>query len=819
MNHEISASDPQASDSVTPDSTPDSDPVRSPEPSDWQPAPPPLHKEAFGFWLLVLLMIAGLKLALVAHLPLRAVFADRDNLRYVLLAENFLQGDTTYDAFALLRQPIYPVFLALGHGLQLPTRLWQEIGYLFGGLGMMGAIARFYHRPRLATFGFVLYAFAPFSFHWNRQTLQEVVYLPLMALLVGAVIGTIEARQWRFYLWSGLLGTVFALLWNTRPEGVLLLPVLGLTFGIIAWRRDRSYQTQMQQQEQQQRAAAYAAQQQQAQVTEQALNDWLEAQVEAQLEAQVLGIPLEVAAIDPLRQPSEDDPDRSIAQIPHQADHQADLNQANGDASTDLGAGLPSGKTTARTKPRSQPPSKPKLIARLRQLKPVAIGILLAMLPVLLLTLGIAVSNAARFGLLATSDFKTPEFAAAYAQLTRVQGEPRSARSAQAPQSNPASRSTSTPANQANQPSKSQPLNSEPSTFTPTSRANAKPVSAKPNFPIPVSASARSAIYAVSPKFAELKPHLEVGATEGWRGLSCAEGICQDYAGGFFFWALRDAVAAEGYYRSPATAAQFYRQLATEIEQACDRGQLTCRRRGWGLLPTWQWRILPHWLGSVQHLTERLGNTALTLKLADDPGSPAVRQQYAWLTREPVEFGTELATQRSQPLDNYKNQTIEVLAGVYRLMLSPIVLGLSLMGLTWQIGSTLGRTIRRVHTGRSRSPVKSFGQFGDLERSGQFGQFGQSGTRGKKSAQFAPSSDIPPDAAPPLPLCLLVIALVTIGLRLFTIAYIDVTSWPVGGGDRYLRPLLPFVWLILLAGVSYGTDQWQRMVRRKFFQD
>ncbi len=40
-------------------------------------------------------------------------------------------------------------------------------------------------------------------------------------------------------------------------------------------------------------------------------------------------------------------------------------------------------------------------------------------------------------------------------------------------------------------------------------------------------------------------------------------------------WALRDAVQAAGHYRTAVEARAFYRQLADEVDRACDAGEDT----------------------------------------------------------------------------------------------------------------------------------------------------------------------------------------------------------------------------------------------------
>jgi hypothetical protein len=95
---------------------------------------------------------------------------------------------------------------------------------------------------------------------------------------------------------------------------------------------------------------------------------------------------------------------------------------------------------------------------------------------------------------------------------------------------------------------------------------------------IPVSREAREAAYAVSPAFAELRPHLEgpIGlgwaeASAAWTGIPASE---RQIGGGWFMWALRDAVAAAGHARSARTALAYYRRVADEVNAAGDERRL-----------------------------------------------------------------------------------------------------------------------------------------------------------------------------------------------------------------------------------------------------
>jgi len=89
---------------------------------------------------------------------------------------------------------------------------------------------------------------------------------------------------------------------------------------------------------------------------------------------------------------------------------------------------------------------------------------------------------------------------------------------------------------------------------------------------VPVPTDVWQRLYVASPAFAELRPQFEGQTVRKWKDLSIGGNV----RGGWFMWALRDAVAAAGHCGSGRDAAHFYRRLADEIDLACSRGQLDC---------------------------------------------------------------------------------------------------------------------------------------------------------------------------------------------------------------------------------------------------
>lgn len=183
------------------------------------------------------LSLSIIKLWLISHLPIRASYAGYDNLRYVVLAANFLDPNVPYDQFTLVRQPGYPAFIVLSYLLGIPLRFSQEIVYLAVGFLLAWSCSKFYFNQTTTHIFAILYIFAPFSFHWNRQTLADVLYLPLTASIVACLIHLINCNSHRSILsWSAVLGIGLAWFWNTRLEGIWIIPSILLGYSVLALR-------------------------------------------------------------------------------------------------------------------------------------------------------------------------------------------------------------------------------------------------------------------------------------------------------------------------------------------------------------------------------------------------------------------------------------------------------------------------------------------------------------------------------------------------------------------------------------------------------
>lgn len=101
---------------------------------------------------------------------------------------------------------------------------------------------------------------------------------------------------------------------------------------------------------------------------------------------------------------------------------------------------------------------------------------------------------------------------------------------------------------------------------------------------VPITKNSRMKIYSVSPAFKQLEPYMEGEAEAGYNQ---GDG---EMHGGWINWALRNAVYRAGFSNSAADASNYYKELAKEVNSACDSGKLSCypSSKGFGQAPPWR---------------------------------------------------------------------------------------------------------------------------------------------------------------------------------------------------------------------------------------
>ena len=119
-----------------------------------------------------------------------------------------------------------------------------------------------------------------------------------------------------------------------------------------------------------------------------------------------------------------------------------------------------------------------------------------------------------------------------------------------------------------------------------------------PRLMVPISLRGMEKAASVSPAFAEVHTNIVDGfpswrsqAKDGWAAMYPAGLVKEtlkndnDAIGGYFGWALLQAVAHAGYYKNAATAHDYYARVAREINGACEGGRIACRPSGEDPMP------------------------------------------------------------------------------------------------------------------------------------------------------------------------------------------------------------------------------------------
>jgi hypothetical protein len=151
---------------------------------------------------------------------------------------------------------------------------------------------------------------------------------------------------------------------------------------------------------------------------------------------------------------------------------------------------------------------------------------------------------------------------------------------------------------------------------------------------------ARERAYRFSPAVRELQPFLEGPGGEFWRNAGCTNmriNPCPEILAGWFMWALRDAVAAAGHYRSAQGASSFYQRLADEINMACGQHPGECLPFRQTLAPPWR----DHYFTDTLRASWPVFETLLTMDdalvgVAASVGSPKQLAEFAMVTNGPL---------------------------------------------------------------------------------------------------------------------------------------------------------------------------------------
>jgi hypothetical protein len=187
---------------------------------------------------------------------------------------------------------------------------------------------------------------------------------------------------------------------------------------------------------------------------------------------------------------------------------------------------------------------------------------------------------------------------------------------------------------------------------------------------VPVPRETRQRIYAVSPSFAELAPQIEGADLAAWVAPGCQyAGVCDDIAGGWFLWDIRDAAARAGHFTTARESAAFWSSVANEVNAACDSGRLRCIAPRASLVPSWRSEYVPPLLesfataiGSMVRLQD------VTAKPTASVGEPRELELFHKLTHERL-AGVDVPSALRLKLDRIRISILEEIVRAFRAVL------------------------------------------------------------------------------------------------------------------------------------------------------
>lgn len=202
-------------------------------------------KAVFG---VTLVLATAAKLWLASSRPLEAIgWAHYDDRWFLQRAIDILEGRWLgeYNHLTLIKGPMYPLWVALMASQRIPLLFAQQCLYALACLSAVIALASAIRSRIIQGCLFVVLLFNPVSLADDVATRvsREAVYPALTLFVFAAAAGTMLRLERRSsWLWSVFAGASIAVFWNTREEGVWILPLLGSAgIALLLWMlRDRA---------------------------------------------------------------------------------------------------------------------------------------------------------------------------------------------------------------------------------------------------------------------------------------------------------------------------------------------------------------------------------------------------------------------------------------------------------------------------------------------------------------------------------------------------------------------------------------------------
>lgn len=144
-----------------------------------------------------------------------------------------------WEAHTVIKQPGYPLFIAVMHALRLPLLLAHQLLYVLAVAVLIAAVRPLMPSRRRRMWAFALLLFnpmtmnTPISARVDRSGVYPALTILLLACLVG-LVSTCDRPRRSTVLWAVAASLSVGALWAVREEWLLLLPALlcGLALAI-----------------------------------------------------------------------------------------------------------------------------------------------------------------------------------------------------------------------------------------------------------------------------------------------------------------------------------------------------------------------------------------------------------------------------------------------------------------------------------------------------------------------------------------------------------------------------------------------------------
>lgn len=186
------------------------------------------------------------RLTLNYYLPVNLIsYLIHDDFLFYRLADNIAQTHWlgAYQATTLIKGFVYPAFLALAIKAQISMRILEAILICASACYFVSSLQRFF-KPKFLLVLFAVLLFYPYQYGVTEFRLVRDAIYPQLLLLIFTALFFLYQRSAQKFDWKQaghvlIFSINLFLFFNTREEGVWIIPALGIFTLICLWAYNR----------------------------------------------------------------------------------------------------------------------------------------------------------------------------------------------------------------------------------------------------------------------------------------------------------------------------------------------------------------------------------------------------------------------------------------------------------------------------------------------------------------------------------------------------------------------------------------------------